>query len=150
MKVIDGIAGARALVGQELGASDWLTIDQALIDSFAEVTGDRQWIHVDRERAAHSPFGGTIAHGFLVLSLLPRLAAQIYRFENFSARLNYGLERVRFPSPVRSGARLRLRAVLKDLLEDERGARATMAATFELEDQAKPACVAEMVILLLP
>ena len=150
MKVIDGIAGAKALVGQELGASDWLTVDQALIDSFAEVTGDRQWIHVDRERAASSPFGGTIAHGFLILSLLPRLAAQIYRFENLSARLNYGLERVRFPSPVRSGTRIRLRATIKELTEDDRGARATISATFDSENQPKPACIAEMVIMLLP
>ena len=99
----DELAGA---VGQELGTSEWLTIDQERVDQFADATGDHQWIHVDVERAAQGPFGGTIAHGYLTLSLIPLLGSQVFRLETPGAKLNYGVNKVRFPNPVRVGSRV--------------------------------------------
>ena len=107
MKTFTGIAEIAAAVGTELGTSDWVTIDQGRIDAFADATGDHQWIHVDAERAKAGPFGTTIAHGFLTLSLLPSFFAQIYRVEGIAMGINYGLGKARFPSPVRVGSRLR-------------------------------------------
>jgi acyl dehydratase len=146
---IDGVEGARALVGQTLGAGSWLEINQDRVNKFAELTGDHQWIHVDIERAAKSPFGGTIAHGYLLLSLIPYMTRDIFSFENVPARLNYGLDRVRFISPVRVGSRIRLHIEMKAVSFEAKGARVTMAATMELEGQDKPAFVADLIILLV-
>ncbi|MFI6701603.1 MaoC family dehydratase [Streptomyces sp. NPDC050509] len=135
----------RAGVGEQLGHSDWLEVDQKRIDLFAEATGDHQWIHVDPERAATGPFGTTIAHGYLTLSLLPALVPQVVRVENVKMGINYGTNKVRFPSTVPVGSRLRATAVLKDVVEAGGGVQITTLVTIEREGGDKPACVAESV-----
>lgn len=142
MKRIEGVDGLRACVGSELGVSEWLEVDQALVDRFADVTGDHQWIHVDPERAAESPLGGTIAHGLLVLSLGPRLSREIYEVTGFRLVLNYGYDKVRFPAPTPVGKRLRMRARLAELTEVAGGVRIVVEQTYEVEGQEKPCCVA--------
>ncbi|WP_282795454.1 MaoC family dehydratase [Streptomyces sp. CC224B] len=136
----------RAAVGEQLGYSDWLEVDQKRIDLFAEATGDHQWIHVDPERAAGGPFGATIAHGYLTLSLLPVFVPQVMRVEGMRMGLNYGTNKVRFPSPVPVGSRLRATAVLTAVepTKDD-GVQVTTAVTVEREGADKPACVAESV-----
>ncbi|MFF5567470.1 MaoC family dehydratase [Streptomyces sp. NPDC012623] len=132
-------------VGVRLGHSGWLEIDQKRIDLFAEATGDEQWIHVDPERAAAGPFGTTIAHGYLTLSLLPVLMPEVLRVENVRMAVNYGTNKVRFPSPVPVGSRLRASAVLQDAVEAGGGVQVTALVTVEREGGEKPACVAESV-----
>ncbi len=139
----------REAVGQDVGASDWLLVDQERVDAFADATGDHQWIHVDRERAAASPFGGTIAHGYLTLSLLPVLGAQIFSLDTPGAKLNYGVNKVRFPAPLRVGKRIRAHARVAGVAELPTGTQLTLGWTIEVEDEPKPACVAESVVLLL-
>ena len=134
-----------ALVGQEIGCSDWIAIDQGRIDRFAEATGDHQWIHVDPERAAAGPFGAPIAHGFLTLSLLPMMFEGGFAIDDVRMGVNYGLNRVRFVSPVRVGSRLRARFMLLAFEAIEGGAQLTVQATIEIEGSTKPACVAESV-----
>ncbi|MFC8277010.1 MaoC family dehydratase [Streptomyces sp. NPDC057271] len=135
----------RAAVGEPLGHSDWLEIEQKRIDLFADATGDHQWIHVDPERAASGPFGKTIAHGYLTLSLLPTLVPQIMRVEGMKMGLNYGTDKVRFPSPVPVGSRLRAGAVLTEVREAGGGVQVTATVTVEREGGDKPVCVAESV-----
>ncbi|MEV6420093.1 MaoC family dehydratase [Streptomyces sp. NPDC051662] len=135
----------RAGVGEQLGHSEWLEVDQKRIDLFAEATGDHQWIHVDPERAAAGPFGTTIAHGYLTLSLLPAFVPQILRVENVTMGINYGTNKVRFPSPVPVGSRLRASAVLTEVTEAGGGVQITTLVTVEREGGEKPACVAESV-----
>ena len=135
-------------VGDDVGTSDWLVIDQARIDAFAAATGDEQWIHVDAERAAAGPFGATVAHGFLTLSLLPLFGQQALVIDDVRMGVNYGLNRVRFTAPVRVGSRLRGRFKLVDYqpIESPSGspaAQLTVQATVEIEGSDKPACVAE-------
>ena len=143
---IKGIAGLKELVGQHLGYSDYLEITQERVNQFAEATGDHQWIHVDVERAkAESPFGGPIAHGYLTLSLGPTLSPQVYRVEGITMGVNYGAEKVRFPSPVPVGAKLRLGIELLDVKDIAGGAQITARFTFECEGADKPSCVAENV-----
>ncbi|MGE0800363.1 MAG: MaoC family dehydratase [Lautropia sp.] len=137
------------LIGQELAVGDWVLIDQARIDRFAEATGDHQWIHVDAARAAAGPYGRTIAHGFLTLSLLPLLLRSAFTIES-SLTINYGLNGVRFPSPVPVDSRVRGRFALKGLqalppIEGRDGYQVTMTMTIELDGSTKPACVAESV-----
>jgi acyl dehydratase len=139
------LAALRARVGQHLASSDWLLIDQARIDLFAQATGDHQWIHVDPQRAAAGPFGRTIAHGFLTLSLLPELAEKAIVIDDVRMGLNYGLNRVRFPAPVPVGSRLRGHIVLKAWEPIDGGAQLTMEVTVEREGGDKPVCVAETV-----
>jgi acyl dehydratase len=136
-------------VGQDIGTSDWLTIDQQRVNAFADATDDHQWIHVDRERAAAGPFGGTVAHGYLTLSLLPLFGTQVFRFETPGPRLNYGLNKVRFPSPVPVGARVRGHAKVVAVVDVPAGKQVTFGWTIEIEGAPKPACVAETVVLLL-
>ncbi len=148
---LDDVAGA---AGQEVGTSEWLTVDQKQVDLFAEATDDHQWIHVDTERAAEGPFGGTIAHGFLTLSLLPHFAAEVFRLETPGARLNYGLEKVRFPAPVPVGSRLRSHVRFGEVTDLPSGKQLIVHHTVEIEGpdgqlQEKPACVAAHVVLLL-
>ena len=140
----------KAMLGREVGLSDWFVVTQERIDAFAAATEDRQWIHVDPERASRSPLGGTIAHGFLLLSLVP-----FFNFSNevfkgrFRMAVNYGLDRVRFPQSVRAGSRVRNRAVLKKI--EKRGFRkvlVTVENTLEAEGEAKPAMVAEVLALI--
>jgi acyl dehydratase len=134
-----------ALVGQEVATSDWITVDQARIDLFAQATGDHQWIHVDPVRAAQGPFGATVAHGFLTLSLLPQLAESAIAIDDVRMGINYGLNKVRFTSPVKSGERLRAVFVLKAFEPLPGGAQLTMTVTMSTEGSDKPACVAEAV-----
>ncbi|WP_326691436.1 MULTISPECIES: MaoC family dehydratase [unclassified Streptomyces] len=134
----------REAIGQELGTSDWLEIDQKRIDLFAEATGDHQWIHVDPARAAEGPFGTTIAHGYLTLSLLPALVPQIMRVEGMRMGVNYGVNKVRFPSPVPVGSRLRARATLADVTTaSDGGVQVTAQVSVESEGGSKPVCVVE-------
>ena len=130
-------------VGREIGVSEWITVDQQRIDKFAEATGDHQWIHVDPARAAKGPFGKTIAHGFLTLSLMPEMFANAFSVDDVRMGVNYGLNKVRFTSPVPSGSRVRGRFVLKGFDAIEGGAQLTVEMQVELEGSAKPACVAE-------
>jgi acyl dehydratase len=139
-----------AAAGEELGTSDWLAIDQERVDQFAEATGDHQWIHVDKERAATGPFGTTIAHGYLTLSLIPLLGSQVFRLATPGPRLNYGVNKVRFPNPVRVGSRVRVKVTMGEVTEVPAGRQLTLRHTVEIEDEDKPACVAETVVLLLP
>lgn len=139
------LADMAALVGQDIGASDWVPVDQARINQFAQATGDHQWIHLDPVRAAAGPFGAPIAHGFLTLSLLPMLFESSFVVEDVRMGVNYGLNRVRFVSPVRVGSRVRGRFKLLSFEPLEGGAQLTVEATIELEGSAKPACVAETV-----
>ncbi len=134
-------------VGHNLGRSDWMTVDQSRIDLFAEATGDHQWIHVDVERAKAGPFGATIAHGYLTLSLISLLVPQIIRVKGISMGINYGVNRVRFPHPVLAGSRVRASAVLASAEEVAGGAgvQTVLAVTIEIEGVAKPACVVESV-----
>jgi len=139
----------RSLVGQELGASDWLEMSQAKIDAFAELTGDRQWIHLDRERAqAQSPYGNTVAHGFLTLALVSQLHSQVVRIGGFTRAINYGLNRVRFPAAVTSGARIRAKSTLEAVEEVDGGVQLTWAILVEIEGQSKPALVAQWLVRL--
>ena len=132
-------------VGEELAIGDWVTVDQATIDKFAEATGDHQWIHVDTERAKSGPFGTTIAHGFLTLSLLPRLAESALKVDDVRMGVNYGLNRVRFPAPVPSGSRIRSHMKLLGYEPIDGGAQLVMQVTMEREGSDKPVCVAETV-----
>jgi acyl dehydratase len=134
--------------GTHLGASGWVTIDQTMIDTFADATGDHQWIHVDAERAAQSPFGSTIAHGFLTLSLLPRLAQEVYRVDGVRMAVNYGLDKVRFVAPVPVGSRVRVSTTLRRTEEAGGGLRVFLESTVELEGSEKPACVAQTIAQL--
>lgn len=139
------LADLQSQVGQEIGVSDWVLVDQERINLFAQATGDHQWIHVDPERAAQGPFGGPIAHGFLTLSLLPTFFDSGFAVDDVRMGVNYGLNRVRFTAPVRAGSRLRghFKLLAFDALPG--GAQLTVEVTVELEGSDKPACVAESV-----
>jgi acyl dehydratase len=137
----------RPLVGQEIAASDWRVLSQDLIDAFAATTGDRQWIHVDADRARReSPYGATIAHGFLTLSLLSRLYAEAIQIGGVQRLINYGLNRVRFPAPVRSGSRMRARLALQAFEDLPGGTQLTWLVTVEVDGEPKPALVAEWLL----
>ncbi|MEA2171536.1 MAG: hypothetical protein QOF76_4836 [Solirubrobacteraceae bacterium] len=148
MRTINGLDELQAAKGETLGSSDWQVIDQEKINGFADVTGDHQWIHVDPERAKDSPFGSTIAHGFLTLSLYPVLMAEIAKFDGFKFGLNYGLNKVRFMSPVPVDSKVRGTATLKDITEVSGGVQATIEMLWEIEGTEKPACVAEQLVRL--
>ncbi|MFF3635482.1 MaoC family dehydratase [Streptomyces sp. NPDC002250] len=135
----------KAAVGEQLGHTDWLEVDQKRIDLFAEATGDHQWIHVDPEKAAAGPFGTTIAHGYLTLSLLPLFGPQLLRVEGVRMGVNYGTNKVRFPSPVPVGSRLHATAVITGVEDVKDGIQVTLAFTVEREGGQKPVCVAESV-----
>ena len=149
MRVFSSLDDIESAVGDDLGHSDWLEITQERIDAFADATGDHQWIHVDPERAARGPFGGTVAHGYLTLSLIPFLAGQIFAFDAPGARINYGTDKVRFPSPVPVGSRIRAHAVIDHLTDLPQGKQLVIRYTIEIEGQNKPGCVADAVVLLL-
>ena len=136
-------------VGEELGTSEWVEVTQESVDQFADATGDHQWIHVDQERAAEGPFGGSIAHGYMTVSLIPQLSQSIFAIETDGPRLNYGLNKVRFPNPVKVGKRVRGHATLAELVDVAAGKQLVVKYTIEIEGEDKPACVAETVVLLL-
>jgi len=150
LRTIQGIDELRSLVGQELGTSDWIEVTQSMISVFSDVTRDKQWIHTDLERAKReSPFGTTIAHGFLTLSLISHLQSQTVRVDGGQKMgINYGLNRVRFPNPVRAGSRIRSRSALKAVEDFAEGVQITWLITVDLEDAEKPALVAEWVTRL--
>ena len=146
MDVFSSAADLSAAVGREMGPSDWTPVEQDRVDAFAEVTGDHQWIHVDTERAATGPFGGTIAHGFLTLSMLPVFISAIRRIDNQTMGINYGLNKVRFPTPVRVGSRVRGRATFVEV--EPLAANAVQVVTrivIDVEGSDKPCCIADMV-----
>ena len=147
VRVLRGIDEVRAVVGVELGASEWMVIDQGRIDAFAGATGDFEWIHVDPDRAAAGPFGSTIAHGFLTLTLIPGLRDEIFSIETERPRLNYGLDRVRFPAPVPVNSRIRMHAVIAEVSDIASGVLTRTRYTFEIEGSERPACVADMLEL---
>jgi acyl dehydratase len=151
VRVISSIEEAVDAVGQELGVSDWVAIDQKRIDAFADTTGDHQWIHVDVERArTESPYRTTIAHGFLTLSLIPALSKYNYRVENAKMGINYGLNRVRFLAPVPSGSRIRLKSELVDATKvNETTVDLTVRQTVELDGSEKPAAVADVIARMI-
>jgi acyl dehydratase len=137
------------LIGKELGPTEWLEIDQARIDRFADATGDHQWIHVDPERAAEGPFGTTIAHGYLTLSLLPLLMSGTLQLTGYRMGLNYGVNKVRFPAPVPSGSRLRATFTVQSVEDVPGGEQGVVLAVVELEGGDKPVCVAELVARMI-
>jgi len=149
MRILNDSTEIAEAAGQELGVSEWVMITQDRIDMFADATGDRQWIHVDPERAEKGPFGATIAHGYLTLSMLPFLGAQVFAFAGDVARVNYGLNKVRFVSPVRVGAKVRSRVEMLEVTDIEKGQQITLQHTIEIKGDDKPACVAETVTLLM-
>ena len=149
MRVFSTFEEIESAAGQEIGVSDWVQINQSRVNQFADVTGDHQWIHVDLERAKAGPFGGTVAHGYLTLSLVPWLGSQVFGFETPGAKLNYGLNKVRFPSPVLVGSRVRAKISVGEVSDLPAGIQLTMRFVVEIENHDKPACVAETVALLL-
>jgi acyl dehydratase len=148
MKTISGIEGYKALQGQPLGESEWLQVDQERINQFADATGDHQWIHVDVERAKQGPFGAPIAHGFLTLSLIPTLTGGLIKVDGVRMGINYGLNRVRFPSPVRVGSRVKASVKNVSIEDVQGGVQIVNEVTISIEGQDKPACVAETVTRL--
>jgi acyl dehydratase len=148
VKVFTSIEELEEAVGADLGVTDWLQIDQARVDAFAAATGDHHWMHVDIPRASAGPYGRTIAHGFLTLSLIPLFSDQLMSVQVPGRRLNYGINAARFPCPVLVGSRLRARAVIVRVPHAPSGHRLTVVYTLEVEGQTKPACVAETVLLL--
>jgi acyl dehydratase len=143
--IIQGIDGLKQRVGTHLGYSEWHQVTQEQVNTFAEATGDFQWIHVDVERAKQGPFGGPIAHGYLTLSLGPMLIPQIVKVEGIAMAVNYGLNKVRFPAPVPVGSKLRLGATLAAVEDIAGGVQVTMGMVYELDGADKPVCVAEIV-----
>lgn len=149
MRILNNRKEIAEAAGEELGVSEWVAVTQERIDLFADATGDRQWIHVDPERAADGPFGATVAHGYLTLSMLPFLGAQVYAFAGDVARVNYGLNKVRFVAPVKVNSKIRNRVQLLSVENIDKGQRATLQHTVEIKGSDKPACVAETVVLLM-
>jgi acyl dehydratase len=148
-RVFDRPADLATAAGEELGVGAWHTVTQEMVDGFATATNDRQWIHVDTERAIGGPFGGTIAHGFLTLSLLPTLLRELYRVEHAAMGINYGLDSVRFITPVPVGGRIRASARVGDVAGDDNRTRISLSVTVELEGSARPACVAQFIVMWL-
>ncbi|GII77624.1 MaoC family dehydratase [Sphaerisporangium rufum] len=149
MRIFASIDELKAATGEHLGHTPWRRITQEQVDLFADATGDHQWIHVDAERAKAGPFGGTIAHGYLSLSLLPSFTQELYRVEGVTMGVNYGLNKVRFPAPVPVGAEVRAGAEILSVRGTPAGTHCALKVTIEVADQAKPACVAESLSLLV-
>ncbi|MEV0764493.1 MaoC family dehydratase [Nocardia sp. NPDC050435] len=149
MRSFDGIAELEQAAGTHLGYSEWHTITQEQVNLFAEATGDHQWIHVDPVRAAEGPFGTTIAHGYLTLSLLPMLVAEVYRIDGLKMAVNYGSDKVRFPAAVPVGSRVRAGVELLAIERKSAGAQVSTRVIIEIEGGAKPACVAQPIAVLM-
>jgi acyl dehydratase len=147
-RTFENLDAFRAAEGEELGTGDWMTISQDQINLFADATKDHQWIHVDPERAAQGPFGGTIAHGYLTVSLLPALAASIYQIEGLTMGVNYGINKLRFPSPVPVDSRVRATATLREVSDIAIGTQAVISFVVEREGGDKPACIADVVYVM--
>ncbi|WP_285032506.1 MaoC family dehydratase [Mycolicibacterium sp. lyk4-40-TYG-92] len=149
MKVFDNLSEFVAAAGSQLGPTEWMEITQERVNLFADATDDHQWIHIDPERAAAGPFGGTIAHGLLTLSLLPHFMHQLYRVDNVALAVNYGYNKVRFITPVKVGANVRAGAVISKVDELDGAVQATMTATVEIEGSDKPAAVVESIVRII-
>lgn len=149
MKVFEGLEQVEAAIGQHVGYSDWMEITQERIDAFADATGDHQWIHIDPARAAEGPYGRTIAHGYLTLSLLPVLGAEIMEIRGFRMMINYGVDKVRFPAPVPVGSRIRAGIELTSLERKSAGVQLGSLVTVEVEGSDRPAVVAETVRMMV-
>ena len=149
MRTFASLAEFVAAKGESLGFSDWHKITQEQVNAFADATGDHQWIHVDLERAASGPFGGTIAHGYLTVSLLPILSMEIFRIDHLTMGINYGLDRVRFPSPVLTGSSIRAEATLTEVKPTHLGSLASIRMRVEIDGQEKAACVADTLSLFV-
>ncbi|MDV8002608.1 MaoC family dehydratase [Rhodococcus sp. IEGM 1408] len=149
MRVFEGLDQVEAAIGEHVGYSEWMEITQERIDAFADATGDHQWIHVDPERAAQGPYGATIAHGYLTLSLLPVLGAEVMDIQGFRMMINYGLDKVRFPAPVPVGSRIRAGITLTSLERKPAGIQLNSLVTVEVEGGDRPAVVAETVRLMV-
>ncbi len=145
--VLEQPADLLGLVGQSLGTTEWIEVTQQQVDLFADATGDRQWIHTDAERAAKGPFKGTIAHGYLTLSLTPAVIAQVLEIRELTAALNYGLNKVRFPAPVRVGSQVRAVVTVASAQQKTSGVESVFKLTYEIDGQARPACVADVIVL---
>jgi acyl dehydratase len=148
MRIFESLEAFCAAAGSELGTSEWLTMTQDRVDQFAHATGDHQWIHTDPERAAAGPFGQTIAHGYLTLSLIPTLAETIYRVDGLTMGVNYGAEGLRFPHPVPVGSRIRATATLTEIHSTRTGTRARISFVVEVAGVEKPACVVDVLYVL--
>lgn len=146
MRTFENLDEFVAAAGTDLGSSDWMLIDQKRIDAFAEATGDRQWIHVDPERAAKGPFGTTIAHGLLTLSLYPVLMSEIYTVKGPKLGLNYGFNKVRFPAPIPVDSEIRMTLSIGEVTTFEGGAQAILPGTIEVKGVSKPACALEAIV----
>jgi acyl dehydratase len=145
--VLEQPADLLDLVGQSLGTTDWIEVTQQQVDLFADATGDRQWIHTDAERAAKGPFKGTIAHGYLTLSLTPAVIAQVLEIRELTAALNYGLNKVRFPAPLRVGSQVRAAVTVASAQQKTSGVESVFKLTYEIDGEARPACVADVIVL---
>jgi acyl dehydratase len=145
--VLEQPADLLGLVGQSLGTTEWIEVTQQQVDLFADATGDRQWIHIDAERAAKGPFKGTIAHGYLTLSLTPAVIAQVLEIRELTAALNYGLNKVRFPAPVRVGSQVRAAVTVASAQQKTSGVESVFKLTYEIDGEARPACVADVIVL---
>ncbi|MBI4619222.1 MAG: MaoC family dehydratase [Desulfobacterales bacterium] len=145
-RTIEDLEELKTMVGQEIGVSDWIKVTQERVNTFAEATGDHQWIHVDPERAKkESPYGGPIAHGYLTMSLAPYFLQQIMEIKKKRMGVNYGLNKVRFPAPVPVGGKLRMKAEVAEIEEIKGGIQIVIKMTFEVEGQEKPCCIAEAI-----
>ena len=145
--VLDQPADLLRLVGKPLGSTDWMEITQQQVNLFADATGDHQWIHTDPARAINGPFKGTVAHGYLMLSLAPVVISQILEIRELTAALNYGVDKVRFPAPLRVGSQVRATVALMSARQKTSGVEAVFSLTYEIEGQDRPACVADVVVL---
>jgi acyl dehydratase len=148
MRTFSTVEEIESAVGEEIGTTEWVEITQDRVDRFADVTDDHQWIHVDRERAAEGPFGGTIAHGYLTLSLIPMLGADILRVTGVTRGINYGCDKVRFTGMVRVGKRVRMRQKLVSVEPKAGGLQMKNECTIEIEGEERPACVAETISII--
>jgi acyl dehydratase len=145
--VLEQPADLLDLVGKSLGTTEWIKVTQQQVDLFADATGDRQWIHTDAERAAKGPYKGTIAHGYLTLSLTPVVIAQVLEIRELTAALNYGLNKVRFPAPVRVGSQVRAVVSVASAQQKTSGVESVFTLTYEIDGEARPACVADVIVL---
>ena len=150
MREFNGIAELEAAIGENVGTSDWTEITQESVNLFAEATGDHQWIHVDPEKAKDGPFGGTIVHGFLTLSRLPKVGWEIYTVSGMAMMINYGLNKVRFPAVVPVGSKVRASITLDKLEQKSSGYQLTTTTTVEAEGVERPVCIAESLMMLVP
>ena len=145
--ILEQPADLLGLVGQSLGTTEWIKVTQQQVDLFADATGDRQWIHTDAERAAKGPYKGTIAHGYLTLSLTPVVIAQVLEIRELTAALNYGLNKVRFPAPVRVGSQVRAAVTVASAQQKTSGVESVFKLTYEIDGESRPACVADVIVL---